>query len=147
MQWRLAASLARVLRGLGRRDEAEHALNAARGIVVDLAEAIEDAALRATFLRESSALVPPAAVATPARAAKERFGGLTARERDVAQLIARGMSNRAIAESLVLGERTVETYVGNILGKINFTSRAQVAAWVVESRLATDTGLGSAKSP
>jgi non-specific serine/threonine protein kinase len=56
---------------------------------------------------------------------------LTRRERDVARLVARGLSNRDIAESLFVGERTVETHVGNILGKLGFTSRAQIAAWVV----------------
>jgi DNA-binding NarL/FixJ family response regulator len=83
--------------------------------------------------------VPPAPSATPARAAKAAFGGLTAREREVARLIARGLSNRAIADQLVLGERTVESYVGNILNKLSFSSRAQVAAWAVESGLAANS--------
>ena len=46
--------------------------------------------------------------------------------------IAQGSSNREIADALVLGERTVETHVGNILSKLGFSSRAQIAAWVVE---------------
>jgi DNA-binding CsgD family transcriptional regulator/predicted negative regulator of RcsB-dependent stress response len=138
-QWRIAASLARVLRGLGRRDEAEHVLGEARQTLNDLALEIDDAALRANYLRETTALVPPSPAATPARAAKERFGGLTTREREVARLIARGLSNRGIADQLVLGERTVESYVGNILGKLNFTSRAQIAAWAVESGLNSES--------
>jgi DNA-binding NarL/FixJ family response regulator len=61
---------------------------------------------------------------------------LTPREREVATLVARGLANRAIAEALVVGERTVETHVGNILGKLGFSSRAQIAAWAVECGLA-----------
>jgi non-specific serine/threonine protein kinase len=60
---------------------------------------------------------------------------LTAREREVALRIAQGKSNRIIAEEMVVGERTVESYVGNILNKLGFTSRAQIAAWAVASGL------------
>jgi predicted ATPase/DNA-binding CsgD family transcriptional regulator len=56
-------------------------------------------------------------------------GGLSARERDVAMRIHRGMSNRDIAAELVLSVRTVDTHVQRILGKLGFTSRAQIAAW------------------
>jgi DNA-binding NarL/FixJ family response regulator len=72
---------------------------------------------------------------TPLQEAKLAYGGLTRREREVAVLIAQGKSNRAIAELLVLGERTVDGHVSNILGKLGFTSRAQIAAWVVEKGL------------
>ena len=43
-----------------------------------------------------------------------------------------GKSNREIADLLVVGERTIETHVGNILSKLGFTSRTQIAAWSVE---------------
>ena len=56
-------------------------------------------------------------------------GGLSAREREVAMRIHRGMSNRDIAEELVLSVRTVDTHVQRILGKLGFSSRAQIAAW------------------
>jgi DNA-binding NarL/FixJ family response regulator len=62
---------------------------------------------------------------------------LTAREREVAALIARGIENRQIAERLVIGEWTVETHVRHILGKLGFRSRAQVAAWAVDRGLLT----------
>jgi DNA-binding NarL/FixJ family response regulator len=61
------------------------------------------------------------------------FGGLTAREREVAIMIAQGKSNREISEALVLSERTTKAHVGNILGKLGFTSRTQIAAWAIES--------------
>jgi non-specific serine/threonine protein kinase len=60
---------------------------------------------------------------------------LTAREREVAALVAEGFSNRAIADALVIAPRTVETHVSNILGKLDLHSRAQIAAWAVEHGL------------
>ncbi len=62
-------------------------------------------------------------------------GGLTRREVEVARLVARGKSNREIAEEFVLSERTVESHVQHILTKLGFTSRAEIAAWVVRSGL------------
>jgi predicted ATPase/DNA-binding CsgD family transcriptional regulator len=56
-------------------------------------------------------------------------GGLTRRELEIAELVAQGMSNKDIAATLVIGRRTVETHVENILVKLGFTSRTQVASW------------------
>jgi DNA-binding NarL/FixJ family response regulator len=61
--------------------------------------------------------------------------GLTRREREVAALISQGKSNRVIAEELVVSERTVEGHVNNILSKLGFHSRVQVAAWAIEKGL------------
>lgn len=55
---------------------------------------------------------------------------LTKREQEIAELVARGMSNRDIAAALVIGRRTVESHIENILAKLGFTSRAQVASWL-----------------
>lgn len=60
---------------------------------------------------------------------------LTSREREVTSLIARGLTNRAIASHLVIAERTVDTHVEHILNKLGFTSRTQIAAWAVEQGL------------
>jgi DNA-binding NarL/FixJ family response regulator len=54
---------------------------------------------------------------------------LTAREREIAGLMADGLSNRDIAEKLVISEGTVDVHVKHILGKLGFRSRAQVAGW------------------
>ncbi len=64
---------------------------------------------------------------------------LTPREREVVPMIAKGLTNREIAARLVVSERTAETHVQNILNKLGFTSRAQVAAWAVEQGLHTPT--------
>jgi predicted ATPase/DNA-binding CsgD family transcriptional regulator len=61
---------------------------------------------------------------------------LTNREQEIAQLIAAGLSNRAIAVELVISPGTAARHVANILAKLGFSSRAQVAAWVVERRAA-----------
>ena len=65
-------------------------------------------------------------------------GGLTQREREVAALIARGKTNREIADALVLGERTVQTHVGHILDKLGFSSRTQIAVWATDRGLPND---------
>jgi DNA-binding NarL/FixJ family response regulator len=53
---------------------------------------------------------------------------LTAREEEVARLLAQGKSNRTIADTLVIGERTVETHVASILSKLGASGRAEAAA-------------------
>ncbi|HVM00905.1 MAG TPA: AAA family ATPase [Egibacteraceae bacterium] len=70
-----------------------------------------------------------APVRSPAADADARNARLTPREGEVAALLAEGLSNRQIAERLYVSERTAETHVQNILMKLGFTSRAQVAAW------------------
>src|SRR5216684_7012288 len=55
---------------------------------------------------------------------------LTRRKRDVAELVALGLTNREIADRLSLSERTVEWHVEEILNKLGFSARSQIAAWV-----------------
>ena len=59
---------------------------------------------------------------------------LTARELQVARLIAAGRSNKEIAADLVIAKRTAENHVEHILAKLGFTSRARIAAWVAGSQ-------------
>ncbi|PPJ21611.1 ATP-binding protein [Nocardia nova] len=59
---------------------------------------------------------------------------LTRREREVAGLVGRGLSNREIAQTLVIAQRTAETHVERILTKLGFTTRAQIAAWLADQQ-------------
>jgi len=71
---------------------------------------------------------------------KEKFGDLTEREREVAALIARGKTNREIAQELVLSKRTVEKHAANILSKLGLTSRSQIVRWAIEKGLIQASG-------
>jgi non-specific serine/threonine protein kinase len=57
-------------------------------------------------------------------------GILTGRQREIAALVAEGLSNKDIAERLVLSTRTVDSHVEHILAKLGASSRLQIAAWV-----------------
>ena len=72
---------------------------------------------------------------------------LSERERQVADLMAVGFTNRAIARQLNVSSATVSTHVAHILSKLSFRSRAQVAAWVVGRGLGRGGGPGSADFP
>jgi DNA-binding CsgD family transcriptional regulator len=62
-------------------------------------------------------------------------GSLTARERQIALMLADGLANRQIADQLVISERTVESHVRNLLTKLDLTNRTQVAAWTLKAGL------------
>jgi DNA-binding CsgD family transcriptional regulator len=120
---------------MGRADDATRAADEARELAYQMAETIPDAVLHAVFLRQCLASLPP----EPKRSAEIARAAslmLTAREREVAALVAQGKSNRAISDELVISERTTESHVTNILGKLGFSSRAQIAAWAVDIGLA-----------
>ena len=63
-----------------------------------------------------------------------QVAALTRREKEVATLVTRGLTNRQIAKDLVLSERTVDHHVSNILKKLKLSSRARVASWLAEHR-------------
>jgi DNA-binding CsgD family transcriptional regulator len=67
------------------------------------------------------------------RGAPRIEGELTAREREVLELLAEGLSNQAIAERLVISPKTAEHHVGRILGKLGLRSRAEAASYVLRS--------------
>jgi non-specific serine/threonine protein kinase len=102
------------------------------GEALSLEQAVDDA-----FAELAASTAAGAAGANPPESTAETFGGLTAREREVAALIAAGQANREIATTLVVGVKTVEAHVSRILTKLGFASRAQIAAWAVAKGLAS----------
>jgi DNA-binding CsgD family transcriptional regulator len=135
--WRIQLALGRIHQARRRFAAAEQAFAAARAIVDTLAANLPDESLRTTFTRRAQALIP-AITLTERRAAKQAAGGLTAREREIARLVAQGRSNVEIAAALVLSRRTVEVHVSNIMGKLGFTARTQVAVWAAGRELIDD---------
>jgi DNA-binding NarL/FixJ family response regulator len=101
------------------RAEARAALDAFTGL-----QAARDADAAAALLRD---LGVRAAVPRPAA------GPLTAREADVLDLLAHGLSNPEIAERLFISRRTVEHHVANVLAKLGLRSRAEAAAYAARS--------------
>ena len=84
------------------------------------------------------ALSPESAAADPVAATgaepEDSSNPLTTREREVAQLVAQGHTNRHIADRLSISERTVSTHVGRVLKKLELRSRAQLATWIARQK-------------
>jgi DNA-binding CsgD family transcriptional regulator len=109
---------AKLARTLGERPfQAAHR----QGRLMDLDEAI------AFALDESRAEPGSADAAKP-----------TKRELQIAELVALGRSNQAIADELVLSRRTVEAHIQHLLAKLGFNSRSQVAAWITQQNAVLD---------
>ncbi|MGF7235528.1 MAG: ATP-binding protein [Frankia sp.] len=111
---------------------ADHSIRCERRTRSALREAPFQAAVDAGRGITKAAAIALALDEKPAdTAAAERWESpLSRRESQVAELVARGMTNRMIASRLVLSPRTVDGHVERIFGKLGFTSRAQLAAWV-----------------
>ncbi len=92
----------------------------------------------------SSQLDAPSLASPVHDRANAASGGLTRREHEVVSAVARGMTNREIADTLFIAEKTVEMHVSNSLGKLGFRSRTQLAAWAVarDATRATPAGDG-----
>jgi non-specific serine/threonine protein kinase len=71
---------------------------------------------------------------TPPVAVVPFWAPLTPREADVAELVADGLTNRLIAQRLLVARRTVDSHMENIFAKLGFSGRGQVAAWVIGRR-------------
>jgi non-specific serine/threonine protein kinase len=115
----------------GRRDSLAH--------VVALAGGDEDAAVTpggsGSRSRKQSAAAartgPPDG--TDGKGAHAALSQLTSRQRQIAWLVAEGLSNREIAERLVISKRTVDTHIDHIFGRLGVSSRMQLAAWLASS--------------
>ena len=135
LQWRIGIDLGNLYHAQHRDEEMGHAFASAQESIEELAAPIPDQPLREQFQQHALTLMPAPSPLSPRRVAKRAFGGLTEREREVAALIAQGKANREIADMLVVNYRTIEKHVENILSKLGFASRAQIAVWAIEKRL------------
>ncbi|MDR3578140.1 MAG: response regulator transcription factor [Anaerolineaceae bacterium] len=72
---------------------------------------------------------------SPAPNSNRVIDSLTAREREVIRLVAKGLSNQSIAQELVISEKTVKTHVSNILNKLDLTDRTQLAIFAIQNGL------------
>jgi len=133
--WRIESSLARLYRSQRRSTDAEQMTAAVHATRQQLASQLPDEALRQTLQHLVDARLPNAKTPTPRQSTKQAYAGLTSREREVAALVAQGKSNLQIAHDLTLTERTIESHVSNILVKLNFVNRSQIAAWATSKGL------------
>ena len=99
----------------------------AEGRAMSLEEAAEYALAKEEFDRPTTPVqeqIPPG----------EPIVELTPRENEIAALVARGLTNRQVAQELSISERTAGNHVAKILKKLGLSSRAQVASWASESQ-------------
>jgi DNA-binding CsgD family transcriptional regulator len=133
--WTIHRTLASTYQLLRRKDLARQELAAARRVIEELAATLDDVSLREQFLQAAFDTLPLKKARSSREAGEQAASGLTAREREVVALVAQGKTSREIADLLVISERTAEAHVGNILGKLGFSVRTQIAAWAVENAL------------
>ncbi|MDO0912148.1 LuxR C-terminal-related transcriptional regulator [Streptomyces sp. DT2A-34] len=112
-----------------------------RGAALDLAEAVEYAVhdrgqpRRPAAARKTNVRPRAHHPATGVRLTHPATGvRLTRRETEVAELVAQGLANQQIADRLVIARRTAEGHVERILGKLGFSNRSQIAAWMAAQR-------------
>jgi DNA-binding CsgD family transcriptional regulator len=122
--------IGRACRALGDEATAQIEFEAARGVFDELGASPD-------VERVNAESQPP--VATPAARGPENTAGLTAREIEVLHLVAAGMSNRAIADALVISEKTVARHVSNIFLKLDVSSRSAATAYAYEHGLQART--------
>jgi DNA-binding NarL/FixJ family response regulator len=108
----------------------------AAGYVLKDAEADEVAdAIRAAYRGEMPLDSAVARKLTRAFVEGHAAASLTEREREVLILVARGESNQAIADKLMISERTARAHVSSVLNKLGFASRTQAAVWAIQQGL------------
>ena len=133
--WQIHARLGWLYKEQKNIEKSEREFARARLVIHTLEANIPDETFRTEFVQAALGSLPKEITLSKRQREAEKFGGLTPREREVARFVSQGRSNREIAEGLVLSERTVESHVGNILTKLGFDSRAQIAVWAVEKGL------------
>jgi predicted ATPase/DNA-binding NarL/FixJ family response regulator len=96
----------------------------------------------AEAIHQAIALADSPAMSQLIPAPTDTGGPLTEREWEVAELVARGLSNPQIAEQLIISRRTADRHVSNILDKLGFATRGQIAAWTFERSASSTRGSG-----
>jgi DNA-binding CsgD family transcriptional regulator len=145
--WSLARGYA--ARALQRAEGAEHCRSAAdqfdllhAPFLAAFAAAAAGTATRAqsTLLDDLGVIAGDKRTSAVRKSQRMRNGvkgdGLTPREREVAARVALGETNREIARTLFLSERTVEVHISNAFGKLGISSRSQLTRWVIERNAA-----------
>lgn len=138
--WRCELELGNLYLSMSRQEDAARHFAAVVDLTNQLSAGIADQTLRAAFTRSIQERLPAGYRTASRKRSKLNDHELTARERDVALLLTRGLSNREIAAELFIADWTVATHVRNILAKLDMTSRTQIAAWAIASGLRNEPG-------
>jgi DNA-binding NarL/FixJ family response regulator len=135
-----------VLTGFGVAADARAALSScAQGYLLKDADPEEIVAAIKAAARGEMPLDPSITAALAARPGGRPIAtsSITRREREVAALLAEGLTNREIAGRLAISERTARTHVSNLLRKLQLSSRTQAALWATQGRTGSATASGS----
>ncbi|SEM10204.1 response regulator transcription factor [Streptacidiphilus jiangxiensis] len=125
-------------------DDALSYLRAGADALVPNDGALDDVAAAVRAVAQGHAVVPPPlarklvdlmGVHLPVQPGPDQMSGLTAREHEIFELIATGMSNQEVAQSLVLSEKTVKFHVSNLLRKLGVRNRTQAIVYARDNYL------------
>lgn len=119
-----------------RRAEALAAAGDRRGALAEVERVIKGEFARWPGVRRDRAEALRRRLSGPVPVAPDAAGELTLREREVAMLLAEGLSNGQLARRLAISPKTAAVHVSNILAKLQMANRAEVAAWAVRTGLA-----------
>jgi DNA-binding NarL/FixJ family response regulator len=142
MIWQIDLALAALYQDQGQEAAARDALSSAQKQVDAIAGSVTDAGLRDQFIRYASSRMPDVdgmgsnTADTVTSSEPHPPAGLTAREVEVLRLVAQGATNRDIASTLTISERTVNTHLTNIYNKIDAKNRTAAAAYALQRGLA-----------
>jgi DNA-binding CsgD family transcriptional regulator/tetratricopeptide (TPR) repeat protein len=130
--WQIHRALARLHLRRRSAESAYAEIEQATACIEAMASTLRNDELASQFERCALTTLPGVPNSVARRIKTRQAGGLSPREHEVAKQVALGRSNREIADALIVGERTVESHVGNIMSKLGLTSRRQIASWLSE---------------
>jgi DNA-binding NarL/FixJ family response regulator len=137
--WQIERALGQAYQSLQQEEQAQRTFTAAREVINQLAQNIDELPLREQFVYRALGSLPQEKPPSPHQTTQNAFG-LTGREHAVALMIAQGKSNREIADILAVSRRTIEAHARNLSSKLGFTSRAQIVVWATEQGLMKTEG-------